>query len=133
LAPTRGRRRNDRVGPTAKEITVEKQSLTALARTQLEAARSSSNGRSARTVYGGHEHQLRQTVIALVADRALDEHESPGEATLHVLEGRLRLIAGDDSWVGAPGDLLTIPARRHRVEADQDSAFLLTVVKNGRA
>lgn len=108
---------------------MEKQSLTALARTLLEGARSASNGRSARTAYGGHERQLRQTLIALLAGHSLDDHESPGEATLHVLEGRVRLIAGGDSWVGAPGDLLTIPPKRHRVEADQDSTFLLTVVK----
>lgn len=108
---------------------MEKHSLTALARTQLEGARSASTGRSARTVYGGHEHQLRQTVIALLEGQVLDEHESPGEATLHVLEGRVRLFTDDVSWVGAPGDLLVIPATRHGVEAIKDSAILLTVVK----
>lgn len=108
---------------------MEKHSLTALARTQLEAARASSTGRSARTVYGGHEHQLRQTVIALLEGQVLDEHESPGEATIHVLDGRVRLFADDVSWVGAPGDLLVIPASRHGVEAVKDSAILLTVVK----
>ncbi|HEY9494410.1 MAG TPA: cupin domain-containing protein [Intrasporangium sp.] len=109
--------------------TVEKHSLTALARTQLEGARSSSTGRSARTVYGGHEHQLRQTVIALLEGQVLDEHESPGEATLHVLGGRVRLISDEASWDGAPGDLLVIPPARHSVEAVKDSTILLTVVK----
>jgi quercetin dioxygenase-like cupin family protein len=70
---------------------VEKSSLTALAREQLKLARRASSGRSADTVYGGHEHALRQTVIALVAGRELSEHENPGEATVHVLHGRVRL------------------------------------------
>jgi quercetin dioxygenase-like cupin family protein len=106
---------------------VEKSSLTALARQQLELARAASSGRSARTVYGGHEHALRQTLIALVAGRRLDEHDSPGEATVHVLHGRVRLVAGDVGWEGSPGDLIVVPAARHALEALEDSAVLLTV------
>lgn len=106
---------------------MEKLSLTATARTVLADARASTSGRSARTVYGGHEHTLRQTLIALTAGAALAEHDSPGEATLQVLEGRVRLVCGDDSWDGAPGALLTIPDARHSLEADDDSVVLLTV------
>ena len=68
-------------------------SLAALADEQLDKARAASSGRSAHTVYGGHEHALRQTLIALAAGRGLDEHESPVEATLQVLQGRLALAA----------------------------------------
>lgn len=46
---------------------MEKSSLTALAREQLKIAQKASSGRSAHTVYGGHEHVLRQTLIALAA------------------------------------------------------------------
>jgi hypothetical protein len=46
---------------------MEKLSLTALAREQLKLARCASSGRSSHTVYGGHEHVLRQTVIALAS------------------------------------------------------------------
>ena len=46
---------------------MNKISLTALAREHLEVARAASSGRSAHTVYGGHEHSLRQTLIALKA------------------------------------------------------------------
>ena len=54
---------------------MEKSSLTALAREQLRMAKQAPSGRSADTVYGGHEHVLRQTVIALTAGRELSEHE----------------------------------------------------------
>ena len=106
---------------------MEKLSLTALARQQLKLARAASSGRSAQTVYGGHEHALRQTLIALAAGRRLDEHDSPGEATVHVLHGRVRLAAGDLAWEGSPGDLIVVPAARHALEALEDSAVLLTV------
>jgi len=106
---------------------VEKLSLTALARQQLKLARAASSGRSAQTVYGGHEHALHQTLIALAAGRRLDEHNSPGEATVHVLHGRVRLAAGDLAWEGSPGDLLVVPAARHSLEALEHSAVLLTV------
>ena len=77
---------------------MEKISLTALARQHLESARAASSGRSAHTVYGGHEHVLRQTLIALRAGASLDEHENPGEATVQVLHGRVRLVAGENRW-----------------------------------
>jgi quercetin dioxygenase-like cupin family protein len=110
---------------------MEKSSLTALARQQLELAEAASSGRSSTTVYGGHEHVLRQTVIALAAGRQLDEHENPGEATIHVLRGRVRLTAGEVSWDGSPGDLLIVPDARHTLEALEASAVLLTVAKSG--
>ena len=109
---------------------MNKLSLTALAREQLAAAERASSGRSAHTVYGGHEHVLRQTMIALVAGQKLDEHENPGEATVHVLNGRVRLIAGADSWEGSTGDLIIVPDSRHSLEAVEGSTILLTVAKS---
>jgi quercetin dioxygenase-like cupin family protein len=108
---------------------MEKSSLTALVREQLELAAKASSGRSAHTVYGGHEHVLRQTLIALNEGQRMDEHENPGEATVHVLHGRIRLVAGEASWNGSPGDLLIVPQERHAVEAVETSAILLTVAK----
>lgn len=101
--------------------------LTELADEQLAAARAAHSGRSAHTIHGGHEHALRQTLVAVTAGRELREHESPGEATLQVLTGRLRLVAGDQNWDATAGDYLVIPPRRHSVEALDDAVFLLTV------
>ncbi len=104
-----------------------KSSLTALAREQLKIARQASSGRSAKTVYGGHEHVLRQTLIALTAGHKLDEHINSGESTVHVLHGRVRLSAGEVNWEGCAGDLLIVPDARNALEALEDSAVLLTV------
>ena len=101
-------------------------SLTALAREHLETARASSSGRSAETVYGGQQHTLRHTLIAIASGQRLDEHENPGEATVHVLQGRVRLVAGDSAWRGAAGHLMVVPDRRHTLEAEEDSVVLLT-------
>ncbi|EON24794.1 hypothetical protein CF8_1172 [Nocardioides sp. CF8] len=106
---------------------MQKESLTALVRHHLVTASTASSGRSAHTIYGGHEHSLRQTLIALRAGSRLDEHENPGEATLQVLHGRVTLAAGENKWNGSPGDLMTIPDSRHSLDAVEDSAVLLTV------
>jgi len=108
---------------------MQKLSLEALSRQHLERAASSSTGRSSESVYGGHERMLRQTLIALRAESTLSEHENPGEATLLVLRGRVRLVSGDASWEGMAGDLLIMPESRHSVEALEDAAFVLTVAK----
>jgi len=107
---------------------MHKHSLDALAREMGHRAAAASSGRAARTVYGGHETRLRQTVIALRADAQLAEHTNPGDTTLLVITGRLRLRAGEVSWEGRAGDLLVVPDAPHSVEALTDTAFLLTAV-----
>ena len=111
---------------------MEKFSLTAIAREQLENAKTGTSGRSASTIFGGHEHTLRQTIVALVEGSSLAEHESPGEATVYVLAGRVRLTSGDYNWTGRTGDLIVIPPARHSLDAVEDSTILLTVAKNPR-
>ena len=108
---------------------MDKISLTAVARQQLAAAHRADSGRSAHTVYGGHQHVLRQTLVALTAGTALADHDSPGEATLQVLQGRVQLTTADTSWDGASGDHLVIPPSRHGLHAIEDSVVLLTVAK----
>lgn len=111
---------------------MQKTSLTALARTELTSALAASSGRSAKTVYGGHEHQLRQTLIALRSGEALAEHQNPGEATVLVIHGRVVLASGENSWSGWDGDLLIVPDAPHSLTAEADSVVLLTVVKLAR-
>ncbi len=108
---------------------MQKASLTELADRHLAAAREASSGRSAQTVHGGHASTLRQTLIALAAGQRLDEHENPGEATVHVLQGRVRMIAADETGEAAAGELLVVPDARHSLEALQDTVVLLTVAK----
>lgn len=108
---------------------MEKISLTALAREHLEKARAASAGRSAHTVYGGHEHSLRQVLLALTAGNGLDDHESPGEATLQVLQGRVRLSTEEAGWEGSAGDHLVVPLTRHALAALEDSVVILTIAK----
>jgi len=111
---------------------MQKLSLDALARELLGRAvegEKPGDNRVSRTVVGGHEKALRQTVIALAKDAALAEHVSPGEATIIVLRGRVTLTAGTESWEGREGDLLILPDAPHSLTALADSAVLLTVAK----
>ncbi|GAA2184915.1 hypothetical protein GCM10009848_12250 [Micromonospora lupini] len=123
------RRRGQVARLEGKADRVEKYSLDAQAREHLERALAGSAGRSAATVYGGHEHTLRQTIVALRAGTELSDHENPGEATVLVLRGRVELIDATTSWTGRQGDLLIVPQRRHRLSAHEDSVVLLTVAK----
>ncbi len=104
-----------------------KSSLTALIRELRDKLSCSDRTVASKTVFGGSEKTMRQTLIVLAEGGELAEHESPGEATIFVLDGRIRLVAGQDSWEGRTGDLLIIPDARHSVEAVEDAAFVLNV------
>jgi quercetin dioxygenase-like cupin family protein len=108
---------------------MESISLASLGSEKLAEARQARSGRAAHTIHGGHDHELRQTLVALRAGQGLAEHESPGEATLQVLQGHVRLTAGDDAWEGRGGDHLTIPPVRHALDSIEDSVIMLTVAK----
>lgn len=99
--------------------------LQAAGTDQLEAARQSSAGRSARTVHSGKH--LRQTLIALTQGTRMGEHQSPGDATIMCLSGQVTLHTGGSSVTVPAGHLVDVPAQRHDVVADADALLLLTV------
>jgi quercetin dioxygenase-like cupin family protein len=108
---------------------MQKISVEALARQQMKQAATAGGQHTADTVYGGHEKVLRQTVIGMIAGARLAEHENPGEATVLILHGRVRLSTADLAWEAARGDLLIMPDSRHSLDALENSAVLLTVAK----
>jgi hypothetical protein len=106
--------------------------LQELAGVLLAEATAHHAGRAARTLPHPVDG-LRQTVIALRSDGELSEHESPGPASLLVLRGRVRLVAGDTSVHLAANQVCPIPNRRHSLHADDDSVVLLSVALPDRA
>ncbi|MCY0944964.1 MULTISPECIES: LuxR family transcriptional regulator [Streptomyces] len=106
-------------------------SLGPLADELLATARAagSSAGRSGRTVFGGHGSALGQTMIALLAGSTLSDHENPGQATVLVVRGRVRLTVEESFREGTPYDLLPVPEAVHGLEAVEDSVVLLTVAR----
>jgi quercetin dioxygenase-like cupin family protein len=104
-------------------------SLDAQVHEHLKRAAASTTGRSAATVYSGHENVLRQTLVAMTSGTALAEHQNPGEASVLVLRGRVRLSSGSTTREGRAGDLLAVPPASHSLEALEDAAILLTIAK----
>ncbi|MGY2003519.1 LuxR family transcriptional regulator [Blastococcus sp. SYSU DS1024] len=100
--------------------------LAELADELLGRAAAEQSRRAARTLPHPVEG-LRQTVIALSGGASLNEHESPGPASLLVLRGRVRLAAGDDTIELTAQQISPIPDRRHSLHADEDSVVLLSV------
>lgn len=100
--------------------------LSALTRYQLDDAKASPHGRSAHLFL--HDGPLRQTVIALIAGAALDEHNTPPAASLQVLHGRVRLTGPGGGQELKAGQVAAIPHERHGLQAVEDSAVLLTTV-----
>lgn len=103
--------------------------LTALSRAHLDVARQASNGRSSTKLLGDHKATLRANLVALAAGATLQDHESPGEATLWVLEGSVSFHAGDEQVTLNAGTLLVIPPERHGLTAVTDAVLVLTVAK----
>ena len=60
---------------------------------------------------------------------SLGEHDNQDDATVSVLRGQIRLWVGEDFWEAWTGDLLIVPAARHRFDVLEDSALLMSVAK----
>ena len=100
--------------------------LASLATELLEKAATAAARRASRTLAHPVDG-LRQTVIALMAGADLAEHESPGPASLQMLQGRVRVIAGNGATVLRTGEIALVPMQRHSLHADEDSVVLLSV------
>ncbi|MGY2066757.1 LuxR family transcriptional regulator [Blastococcus sp. SYSU DS0619] len=106
--------------------------LSALAEELLGKATGEHSGRAGRTLPHPVDG-LRQTVIALRDGAELAEHESPGPASLLVLRGRVRLVAGEHTDELGASQVAPVPDRRHSLHADEDSVVLLSVAVPQRA
>jgi hypothetical protein len=107
-----------------------KTSLLLLTRRELQLARNSSSGRSARVVSGEGAPLLTHTLVALRAGECLEDEAGIDEGTwtAQILQGRARLVGGTTVCFGWPGDLIVGLASPHGLRADTDAAFLVTTV-----
>ena len=67
--------------------------------------------------------------VTLPAGKVLPTHTSPGEMTVHCLEGRVIVTCGDRSFELSSGGLLhLLPHEPHSVRGIDDALLLLTIV-----
>lgn len=97
---------------------------------QIEALRSSEpyehGGRTARTLL--HSEDLRVVLVVMQAGARMEEHDAAATATVQTLEGELVLELPDREVTLPAGQVLLLGGGlRHDVQADVDSAFLLTL------
>lgn len=84
------------------------------------------NRRNARTLV--KEPDLRIVLVALQSGARLEEHRAPGRISIQTVQGHVRVhVPGHEVELPA-GHILTLePNIAHDVEAQDDSAFLLTI------
>lgn len=120
-------------GPTRRPATPrEPTDLDDLAGLMLEEAGGRDAGRAARTLTPGSGARLKQTVLAVRAGRRLQEHTTPGPATIQVLRGTAVVGLPDGQQTVPAGSWMVIPDQPHDLEAVGDTAVLLTVAPAGR-
>lgn len=120
-------RASDVLQPPCDDRLMDVASINELATDRLGKAVSAASGRSSVTVYSRPGARLRQTLTALAAGRVMGEHQSPGDASLLCLQGRVLVRAGGEVAELGPGDLVAVPPQRHDIEALEPSVLLLTV------
>ncbi|GAA2029848.1 hypothetical protein GCM10009720_07160 [Yaniella flava] len=93
----------------------------------MDNARTATARRAGSTIF--HGDGLRQTMVALLQDAELSDHESPPEAFIHVLQGKITVNGNGRSWNIIMGQLLPVPPERHSVTALEDTVLTLTVLR----
>lgn len=85
-----------------------------------------SGGRAAKTL--AKTDGLRVTLVLLSRGATLNPESTAGGASLHVLEGRLRVQTEGEQWELGPRDLIVLGENlREPVTATEQTAFLVTV------
>lgn len=107
--------------------------LQAAAEELLGSLAQQSSGRAARTLSPGAHAPLKQTLLALAAGHRLQDHRAPGQASIEVIVGRIRITVADDEQALRVGQWAPIPSEVHGLVADEDSVALLTVVSRTAA
>lgn len=100
--------------------------VAAAAELELDRARVSPHGRSARALL--HDGRLRHTLIALLDGQALGDHPKPEAATLHVLSGSVLVRADEGETSVDAGQLVSLPGPRHDVVAVGDAVAILSTI-----
>lgn len=100
--------------------------LGRVAADELEKARQSPHGRSARALL--HDGHLRHTLLAILDGQVLGDHAKPVAATLQVLSGTFVVRGGEAELRLSAGQLAVLPGPRHDVTAEGDSAGILTTL-----
>ena len=71
---------------------------------------------------------LPVTPVPLTAGATLNPESTAGGASLHVLDGRVRVQAEGQQWDLGPGDLIVLGENLHEpVTAIDEAAFIVTV------
>lgn len=84
------------------------------------------NGRNAKTLV--KEPDLRVVLVALQAGTRLEEHRAPGRISIHTVRGQVRVRVADQVVELPAGHMLALEQNiAHDVEAQDESAFLLTI------
>jgi quercetin dioxygenase-like cupin family protein len=86
-------------------------------------------GQTRRAVTLVKQGGMSVVLMHLHAGGTLQEHSTPGAATVQILDGHVRMQIGDESIEAASGRLVAFNSRvAHSVEAVEDSTLLLTLV-----
>jgi quercetin dioxygenase-like cupin family protein len=84
------------------------------------------SGHSAKTL--ARYPDLRLVLIALAGGHRIEQHQTRGRVSIHVVEGKITLQVGREQVELGAGCLLELaPDTAHDVEAVEPSALLLTV------
>lgn len=72
----------------------------------------------------------RMVLVSLRAGQGLPEHGTPSPASVYVISGRVRFHEGDEEAESSAGTLLCLtPGRTHKLEAEEDSRLLVSMMK----